>query len=61
MTRCKSRRKGDVVPANLIIQLIAGVTGVNAAGTSLKDYNLGPIGLIPRPASARSRTILDSR
>ena len=29
---------------NLIIQLIAGVIGGNAAGTSLKNYNLGPLG-----------------
>jgi hypothetical protein len=29
---------------NLIIQLIAGVIGGNAIGTSLKDYNLGPLG-----------------
>jgi len=29
---------------NLIIQLITGVVGGNAAGTALKDYNLGSIG-----------------
>ena len=29
---------------NLIIQLIAGVVGGNAAGAALKDYNLGGIG-----------------
>jgi len=29
---------------NLIIQLIAGVAGGHAAGASLKDYNLGPLG-----------------
>jgi hypothetical protein len=29
---------------NLVIQLIAGVIGGNAVGTSLKDYNLGPLG-----------------
>jgi len=29
---------------NLIIQLIAGVVGGNAAGAALKDYNLGNLG-----------------
>ena len=29
---------------NLIIQLISGVVGGNAAGAALKDYNLGNIG-----------------
>jgi hypothetical protein len=29
---------------NLIIQLIAGVVGGNAAGAALKDYNLGGVG-----------------
>jgi uncharacterized membrane protein YeaQ/YmgE (transglycosylase-associated protein family) len=29
---------------NLIIQLIAGVAGGNAAGAALKDYNLGNLG-----------------
>jgi len=29
---------------NLIIQLVAGVVGGNAAGAALKDYNLGGIG-----------------
>jgi hypothetical protein len=29
---------------NLIIQLIAGVVGGNAAGAALKDYNLGGLG-----------------
>jgi hypothetical protein len=29
---------------NLIIQLVAGVLGGNAAGASLKDYNLGAVG-----------------
>src|SRR5215471_18189554 len=29
---------------NLIIQLIAGVAGGNAAGAALKDYNLGSLG-----------------
>ena len=28
---------------NLIIQLISGVVGGNAAGAALKDYNLAPI------------------
>ena len=28
---------------NLIIQLIAGVVGGNAAGTALKDYDLGKV------------------
>jgi uncharacterized membrane protein YeaQ/YmgE (transglycosylase-associated protein family) len=29
---------------NLIIQLVAGVVGGNAAGAAMKDYNLGNIG-----------------
>jgi hypothetical protein len=29
---------------NLIIQLISGVVGGNAAGAALKDYNLGNLG-----------------
>ena len=29
---------------NLIIQLVAGIIGGNAAGASLKDYNLGTLG-----------------
>jgi hypothetical protein len=29
---------------NLIIQLVAGVVGGNAAGAALKDYNLGNLG-----------------
>jgi hypothetical protein len=29
---------------NLIIQLVAGIVGGNAAGAALKDYNLGGIG-----------------
>jgi hypothetical protein len=29
---------------NLIIQIISGVAGGHAAGTTLKDYNLGPLG-----------------
>jgi uncharacterized membrane protein YeaQ/YmgE (transglycosylase-associated protein family) len=29
---------------NLIIQLISGAVGGNAAGAAMKDYNLGPIG-----------------
>ena len=29
---------------NLIIQLVAGVVGGNAAGAALKDYNLGGVG-----------------
>ena len=29
---------------NLIIQLVSGVVGGNAAGAALKDYNLGGIG-----------------
>ena len=29
---------------NIIIQLIAGAVGGNAAGTGLKDYNLGMLG-----------------
>jgi len=29
---------------NLVIQLVAGVVGGNAAGAALKDYNLGNIG-----------------
>src|SRR5215470_7676274 len=29
---------------NMIIQLIAGVVGGNAAGAALKDYNLGSLG-----------------
>jgi len=29
---------------NLIIQLIAGAVGGNAAGAALKDYNLGNLG-----------------
>src|SRR3974390_569055 len=29
---------------NLIIQLVAGAVGGNAAGAGLKDYNLGPLG-----------------
>jgi hypothetical protein len=29
---------------SLIIQLVAGVVGGNAAGAALKDYNLGGIG-----------------
>jgi hypothetical protein len=29
---------------NLIIQLIAGVVGGNAAGSALKDYSLGGVG-----------------
>jgi hypothetical protein len=29
---------------NLIIQLVAGVVGGNAAGAALKDYNLGGFG-----------------
>jgi hypothetical protein len=29
---------------NLIIQLIAGVVGGNAAGAALRDYNLGGVG-----------------
>jgi len=29
---------------NLIIQLIAGVVGGNAAGSALKDYSLGGLG-----------------
>jgi hypothetical protein len=34
---------------NLIIQLIAGVVGGNAAGAALKDYNLGNL-VTPSPA-----------
>jgi hypothetical protein len=40
-----SRRKtmsGTIV--NLIIQLIAGAVGGNAAGSALKDYSLGGLG-----------------
>jgi hypothetical protein len=40
---------------NLIIQLIAGVVGGNAAGAALKDYNLGNLGntiAVPSAASA---------
>jgi len=29
---------------NLIIQLVAGAIGGNAAGAALKDYNLGTLG-----------------
>jgi uncharacterized membrane protein YeaQ/YmgE (transglycosylase-associated protein family) len=29
---------------NLIIQLVAGIAGGNAAGASLKDYDLGTLG-----------------
>jgi hypothetical protein len=29
---------------NLVIQLISGVVGGNAAGAALKDYNLGNLG-----------------
>jgi len=29
---------------NLIIQLVSGVVGGNAAGAALKDYNLGNLG-----------------
>jgi hypothetical protein len=40
---------------NLIIQLILGVVGGNAAGAALKDYNLGNLAT-PSPApSARWR------
>jgi hypothetical protein len=38
------RRVMSSTVVNLIIQLIAGVIGGNAIGTSLKDYNLGPLG-----------------
>jgi len=29
---------------NLVIQVVAGIIGGNAAGASLKDYNLGALG-----------------
>src|SRR5437868_5502152 len=38
----KGRAMDTVV--NLIIQLISGVVGGNAAGAALKDYNLGNLG-----------------
>jgi hypothetical protein len=40
---------------NLVIQLIAGVVGGNAAGAALKDYNLGNIGNTIAGARRRRR------
>src|SRR5262249_38474977 len=41
-----STREGPAMEIliNLIIQLISGVVGGNAAGAALKDYNLGNLG-----------------
>src|SRR5262245_22614752 len=40
--RRRSSMSGTLVA--LIIQLVAGIIGGNAAGASLKDYNLGTLG-----------------
>ena len=41
---CKGKVGAMETIVNLIIQLIAGVVGGNAAGAALKDYNLGNLG-----------------
>jgi len=41
---CKGKVGTMETIVNLIIQLIAGVVGGNAAGAALKDYNLGNLG-----------------
>src|SRR5262249_29945732 len=43
-SRCKGKGRAMETIINLIIQLIAGVAGGNAAGAALKDYNLGSLG-----------------
>src|SRR5712671_1261745 len=43
-SRCKGKGRAMETIVNLIIQLIAGVVGGNAAGAALKDYNLGNLG-----------------
>src|SRR5262249_3844454 len=41
---CKGEGRTMEAIVNLIIQLVAGVVGGNAAGAALKDYNLGGVG-----------------
>ena len=38
---------------NLVMQLVAGAVGGNAAGAMLKQFNLGPVGT-PSPASSEA-------
>jgi hypothetical protein len=40
---------------NLIIQLVSGVVGGNAAGAALKDYDLGTLGNTIDSAHRRRR------
>src|SRR5499427_11143022 len=43
-TSRQGKGRGMDTVVNLIIQLISGVVGGNAAGAALKDYNLGNLG-----------------